>query len=555
MTATSVSPAARVSPKQAQAAREFPAWTAWERVLFRVGALFVLQLTIPVQPRFYHRIFPIHSLRDFYSIVGANSGIQYISPIGESGRWGIGSFMNWGVALVIAILGAAIWTWLARKSKRKEYTVANYWLRLFIRYWVALNILHYAYIKIYPAQMPYPSLSNLHTLLGEIAPYRYYWSIIGLSTWYEVVLGCMEAIAGSLLFFRRTTAIGALLNFGLLANVGYANFAYDGGVHVLSVEIALLSGFLLVPYLPNLYRLLVKKEDVVPEYYHPEFRVPWQRYTFTAFKYAAWILFIPLYLYGDIHHYLYTNQSKEPRAPGLTNAQGFYAVTDFKLNGKDIPYSPLDPVRWQNVIFENYPTLTYKVHKALPIRLENGGQGIVDAKKTYELAGFAGGRTYMAYDFDEAKQTLTVQDKNANAATRNPNGMFRTVGLFDPLLSRIVNSRAEPGESTDGSAGSQSQAAKAAPANGSGRGNKKHHVQELVWHYSRPSASRIILTGVTPDKQEFYAVLDRIDENQAIHIGSPVPGQPLVYSRQFGRRYPVTDRSFDGKTDSPMREE
>ncbi len=149
---------------------------------------------------------------------------------------------------------------LARNSKRKEYTVAYYWLRLLTRYWVALNILHYAYIKIYPSQMPYPSISNLHTLVGETAPYRYYWAIIGLSTWYQILLGCIEGIAGSLLFFRRTTAIGALLNLGMLYNVAYANFAYDGGVHLLSAEISLLAGFLLIPYIPNLIGCWLKRK-------------------------------------------------------------------------------------------------------------------------------------------------------------------------------------------------------------------------------------------------------------------------------------------------------
>jgi hypothetical protein len=295
---------------------------------------------------------------------------------------------------------------------------------------------------------------------------------------------------------------------------------------------------------------LIKKEDVAPYYYHPVFPKKWQRYTFTAFKYAAWILFIPLYLYNDFHHYLYTNQSKEPRAPELSNSHGFYAVTEFRLNGEDIPYSPLDPVRWQSVTFEDYPTLTYKVYKALPIRLENGGQGIVDAQKTYELAGFAGGRIYMAYDFDEAKQTLTVQDKNANGATRNANGMFRTVGLFDSLLGHNAS-----GNRTETDASRRPQGTDSTQARGTGRGNRNRQAQKLVWQYSRPSASRIILIGFTPDKQQFYAVLDRVDENQAIHIGSPIQGQPLVYSRQFERRYPVTNRAFDGKTDSPPREE
>lgn len=541
MATISLSAATHLKPKRTEAAKSFFPWTPWERAFFRVGTLFVLQLTVPVHASYYQRIFPIHSVRDLYSITGDSAGITYLTSMGESGRWGIGSFVNWGIALLVAILLGAIWTWFARNSARKEYTVANYWLRLYVRFWVALNILHYAYIKIYPAQMPYPSMSNLHTILGDIAPYRYYWAIIGLSTWYQIVLGCLEGIAGSLFFFRRTTAIAAILNLGLLSNVGYANFAYDGGVHVLSVEIALLSGYLLIPYFADLYKLLINKEDVVPEHYHPQFKIPWQKYFFAAVKYAAWILFIPLYLYTDIHHYRHTNQSKEPRAPGLVNAQGYYAVTDFKLNGKDLPYSPLDPVRWQNVVFEDYATLTYQVDKALPIRLENGGQGTKDAEKTYELAGFAGGRTYMAYTIDEANQSLTLQDKNGNAATRNSNDMRRNSGLLD----RFVNH--EGARTAAGPSRSVSR------AGGRGR-NGKGQVQKLVWRYSRPSTSRIVLTGETADKQQFYAVLDRIDENQAVHIDSPVPGQPLNYSRQFERRYPVTDASFDGTTDASNRE-
>ncbi len=148
----------------------------------------------------------------------------------------------------------------------------------------------------------------------------------------------------------------------------------------------------------------------------------------------AWTLFIPLYLYSDIHHFRYTNQSKEPRAPGLAGAKGYYNVTEFKLDGQDIPYSPLDPVRWHDVVFEDYPTLTYKVDKALPIRLENGGQGISDAEKRYELAGFAGGRTYLHYDIDEANQTLTVQDKNSDAGTRDANNGLRAPALLDRFL-------------------------------------------------------------------------------------------------------------------------
>jgi hypothetical protein len=287
----------------------------------------------------------------------------------------------------------------------------------------------------------------------------------------------------------------------------------------------------LVQYIPNLYRLLIKKEDVVPDYYHPVFPQKWQRLAFSGVKIAAWILFIPLYLYSDFHHYLWTNASKEPRAAGLEGAKGYYAVTDFKLNGKDIAYSPLDPVRWQDVTFEDYPTITFKVDKALPIRLENGGPAVKDAEKHYELAGFAGGRTYLHYDLDENNQTLTVQDKNADVRSRDP--------------------------SATGPAATPAAVAASARSNNRGKASagKKQEVKKYVWHYSRPSDTRIILTGMTPDKQQFYAVLDRIDEDQAIHIDSPIPGSASTYGRQFYRRFPLRPKSFDGTTDTVSRED
>lgn len=535
---TALPPSLQAQETQEPSQRKFPAWTAWQRALFRVALLFIIQLTLPVKAIFWKRLIQIRRLHDIYGVAGSGGGITYFTPTGESARWGLGSFTNWGIALVVAIVLASVWTWFARNSKRKEYTIAYYWLNLLTRYWVAFNILHYGYLKVYPDQMPYPSISNLHTLVGETAAYRYYWAIIGLSTWYQIVLGCVEVIAGSLLFFRRTVALGALLNLGILYNVAHANFAYDGGVHLLSAEISLLAGFLLIPYIPNLYRLLIKREDVFPNYYHPVFKVKWQRYAFNGIKYAAWILFIPLYLYSDIHHYLWTNASKEPRAEGLKDAKGYYTVSGFKLNGKDLTYSPLDPVRWHDVTFEDYPTITFKVNKPLPIRLENGGPAVKDAEKHYELAGFAGGRTYLHYDLDERNQTLAVQDKNADVRSRDPN--VAGIAFGAPKAADDAGTGAGGGDKQKKGRG--------------GRGGKKADVVKYVWHYSRPSDSRIILSGKTPDKQDFYAVLDRVDENQAIHVDSPIQGDKLAYTRQFGRRFPIRPKSFDGTTDSPNRD-
>jgi hypothetical protein len=490
-----------------------PAWTPLERIGFRFSFLFILELLLPLRAAWWERLTVIRSVLEVYQS-GLGLGLHYVTVPGESGRWGLGSFASWGVAALIAAGGTAIWTWLARNSTRTEYNELNYWLRLSARYWAALAAITYGYYKVFPMQMPFPSISNLHTLLGEHAAYRIYWQGVGIVTWYEIFLGVVEVTCGALLLFRATTAIGAFANMVVMYNVTHGNLAYDGGVHLVSAEIVLLSGFLFVPHAVELWKLLVKREDVEPNSYYPVFREKWARYGFNSIRAIVIFALVPLYFFNTYEGYYHTNRSKEPRAPGLSGTAGYYNVTEFRLNGKEIPYSPLDPVRWQDAIFEDYPTFTYKVNHAWKIRLDNQTPMYKDAQKRYEMAGFAGGRRYFNYSFDESKQLLYVQDKSGLS------------GITDSSQGLAANPRGQ--------------------SKGLGRSKApKDRSVKMVWHYERPSETRIILSGKDENNNEIYAVLDRIDEQWPIKIESPVEGEPLHYT-QWPRRYPSTDASFDG---------
>jgi len=87
--------------------------------------------------------------------------------------------------------------------------------------------------------------------------------------WYEVFTGVVEVAAGALLFFRATTFWGSVLLFGALADIVYVNLAYDGGVHVYSSYFVLLSGFLLVDYVPRIYKLLILERLTIPVTHYP----------------------------------------------------------------------------------------------------------------------------------------------------------------------------------------------------------------------------------------------------------------------------------------------
>ncbi len=439
-------------------------WSAAEKFWFRVFLIFNIQLIVPLSADWYGKLF---ASKTVFQVLNGLTGYRpsFYTISNESGRWGLASYITWLIALGVALAGAGIWTFIVRNRRIVNYDKAYYWIRVAIRYRIAIGIIAFGFLKLYPMQMPDPSISNLDTNFGDYNTYKIYWQIVGVSIWYEIVLGLVEIVAGLLLFFRGTAALGAVLVGGVLYNIAHANLAYDGGVHVYSSFFVLLSAFLLIPYIPYLWKLLIKKEDVTPRHYYPPLRTRKQRTAFYTTKYAFVLIFTVIFAYlrYDVHYHV--GQLKEPITKGLPNAAGLYNVTEFRLNGKVLPYSPLDSVRWQSVVLEKWSTLIYKVNKAFPISLANGTPTPKDIDRSYELAGIAGGRRFFYYTINNKNNTLVLQDKN-RPSTEDGDGSGKKKDIPEP--------------------------------------------PKLVWKFSRPSDSRIVISGLNDQKDSIYVVLDRI---------------------------------------------
>ncbi len=451
-------------------------WTSSEKFWFRVLFLFVILLVIPYETNFYVRLF---NSRSFFWYLSSLAGYRpnFYTLQTESGRWGLGSYLNWAIAGGIALTGAIIWTLVARKTERHRtnYNVLYYWTRVVMRYRIAVGLIAFGFLKVYPMQMPYPSLSNLLTDLGDYNTYKIYWQHVGIAIWYEILLGWVEVIGGILMFFRATTFIGALINAGVLYNIAHANLGYDGGVHVYSSFFVLFSLILLIPYVIDLYRLFVEQRDVMPRRYVPAFNSAGKRLFYYATKATVIILFT--LVYGLLRHDVHYNEKylKEPVNPGLSNAAGIYNVSEFKLNGTVLPYNPLDSIRWQNVVFENWGTMIYKVNKAFPVSLNNGTPNLQNLQRSYELAGIAGGRRFLYYEADTVSQVLYLKDK--------------------------AQKRGGDEESARGTV----------PA-------KKQKPEEPLfsWRYERAGSDRIIIRGRLENKDSIDVVLDRVQRKFAI---------------------------------------
>ena len=116
-----------------------------------------------------------------------------------------------------------------------------------------------------------------------------------------------------------------------------------------------------------------------------------------------------------------------------------------------MPYSPTDSIRWQNVSFEKWSTISFSVHNTFNIHGEAGrGKQFKDVDRTYESAGTGGGRRHYYYEADTINKVLRLENKN-----------------------------------------------------------KVYTNEKMKLHYSRPSESRIVLWGKNEYDDSIHVVLDR----------------------------------------------
>jgi len=413
------------------------AWPLWQQWLLRVCVIFFLLLIIPLETKWYERFF---EATYFYEVLSPFTSYRpsFAEVDSESGRWGVMSYGTWFVALAIALASASVWTLIQRKSIGLHYDRLYYWLRVLVRYRIAIGIIDFGYLKLFPMQMPYPSIANLNTDFGDYTLYKLYWQSVGIVTWYEIVLGFVEILGGFLLFFRQTASLGAAINIGVLFNIAFANHAYDGGVHVYSAFFVLLSLFVLAYDVPPLYRLLIKEQDIQPIYYHPlndpSFSTKWWLAAKTLFIF----LFVFLLGYYRYDRHYHKQRLKDPVEQGLAEARGFYSVDHFKINGEVLSSDSSTAIIWQEASFEKWSTFAVKTSAAQPIPLENGTPQEKDIDRSYELAGVAGGWKYYYYQADTVKKELKLWNKAIYSLSKKDKSASKKL-LESPLIWKYTH--------------------------------------------------------------------------------------------------------------------
>jgi hypothetical protein len=507
-----------------------PEWQGWKKLLFRIAFVFFVFMSLPTGAEWYRTLFSIDWLnlhyRDLYDLARFSSGFNFVGNrlFGSS----LNGYANWIITFFVAIALGIIWSLIDRK--RKEYDDLYYWLRVIVRYRAGIGIIGFGFTKLLPVQMPYPSEGLLKTDFGDFTAQKIYWLSIGIVPWYQVFAGIVEVAAGAMLFFRKTTFLGAALLLGALGDIVYVNFAYDGGVHVYSSYFVLLAAFLMIKDVPALYRLLIKEKYTVPQNYYPSLSKPWQRFARYGLKAATFMIFLFGLFYLQYTNFRY-DPYKQPSMKGVTKLRGYYNVTEFRLNNKVIPYSPLDTVRWQEATFEKWSTLTFKVNKPVQLDLSNGGGSPMrDINRTFELTGTAGGRRVFYYDADTVNGLLYLQDKNTASQGRRrvTEGNSVTGGDKEP---KKVYTKEDwiPSPSLAIIGGEDKRIAETARSERRTEGIKKESKEsinraKMILKYSTIDGSRVVLSGINENKDSIYVVLDKYNKKHVLPQSTLVAG-------------------------------
>jgi len=277
--------------------------------------------------------------------------------------------------VALAAAAALAWTLLDRRSRDHRRLHAG--ARLYVRYTLGMALFGYGMLKLIKGQFMYLHETKLEEPYGDLSPMGLLWAFMGYSTPYNVFAGAAEAGAAVLLFFRRTTPLGALLAVAVMTNVVMINFSYDVIVKLYSLNLLLMAVFLLAPDLRRLADLLVLQRPTAPRRAAPPPQGPrWRRLGLLALKTVVIGYIVISITKWSLDRWLEWDRI---RSTSETRYARTYQVDDFVRNGRPVPPSPHDASRWQSLSF--------------------GPQGAVVTAMDH--------RTY-AVDYDAARQTLAV---------------------------------------------------------------------------------------------------------------------------------------------------
>jgi hypothetical protein len=286
-------------------------WTMTQRILFRFAFLYLLLYCLPLDAGRVNilSILPFDTeilsgrlgqpISDFCSWIAIHV-LQLSGPATQNHPSGSGDRLLDYVQVLLfsslAVTGTLVWSWFDRR--RREYSALYPWLLLVVRFTLAATMLSYGFAKVLPLQFgSAPRLAVLSETFGEASPMGLLWTFMAASVPYTIFCGLAEVSAGTLLLFRRTSALGALLSAAAMLNVVLLNFCYDVPVKLYSTHLLAMSLFLLLPDLRALWTFFVLR---LPAQLKGVCVPPWERSYLRRARLALQVFVVASLVYGQV---------------------------------------------------------------------------------------------------------------------------------------------------------------------------------------------------------------------------------------------------------------
>jgi len=326
-------------------------WTGSQKIAFRFFFLFfslyILFNPIRVIPfmqgLYFLYVQPLH----IFIAWMAKHVLHTARPITNFANGSGDSTYNYLIILFIisvSAIGTIIWSITGKNTP--HYNKLLYWLTVVIRYYVAITMFTYGSAKVIKLQFPAPSLGRLIEPVGNMSPMGLAWTYMGYSTGYNYFTGFVELTCGILLFFRKTTTLGAIIGLVVAGNIMAIDYCFDVPAKLLSTFLVLMCIFLLFKDAKRLIKFFFKNQDAQPSNLSPHrFKAKWKNITLTFVKYVLAIYVVA----GDLVNAVQANEQhgdsvKRPVLYGIYNVESF-------VRNKDI-LAPLttDTFRWSKLI-------------------------------------------------------------------------------------------------------------------------------------------------------------------------------------------------------------
>ncbi|MFI5006508.1 MAG: hypothetical protein ACHQKZ_03680 [Solirubrobacterales bacterium] len=273
-------------------------------------------------------------------------GLGQVVPVGGDTPY---HYVKMLCQIVLAVVAALAWS--AVPSRSSHDATLHDWLRVAVRYFLAAAMFNYGVVKLFNTQFLPLEPDRLILRYGDSSPAALLWAFMGYSNAYTTFAGAGEVVGALLLFFRRTTTLGALLLSAQLVNIVMMNFCYDVGAKLFSMHLLLMALFLLAPELPRLANVLVLNRPTVPVVLR---RPPPARWMVLARLVAktAFVGMVVVFMTGGALSLLMKKWMANPPLYGL------YEVETFTLGDKTLPPLVTDASRWRWFIVGRYNQLT-----------------------------------------------------------------------------------------------------------------------------------------------------------------------------------------------------